>query len=144
MAERKTCGRGRTRNYGTIVYPESAPQDWQTILAEMCIPCFISPLHDSDINPDGETKKPHYHVMIMFEGVKTVEQATEIFNQIGGVGHEIVQSARGYARYLCHLDNPEKHQYSPDDVKAYGGADYVSVIGLAIDKYKANQSIAPC
>lgn len=50
-------GRGRTRNFGTVVYPESAPENWQTILSELCIPCFISPLHDKDINPDGETKK---------------------------------------------------------------------------------------
>ena len=137
MAEKKTRGSGRTRNYATVVYPESAPEGWQTLLAEMCIPCFISPLHDKDINPDGETKKPHHHVMLMFDSVKTLEQATEVFALIGGVGHEIVQSARGYARYLCHLDNPEKAQYSPDNVVAYGGADYITTIGLVTDKYKA-------
>ncbi len=132
-----SSGRGRTRNFATVVYPESAPDNWQVVLSELCIPCFVSPLHDSDINPDGDTKKPHYHVMLMFDGVKTKEQAHEVFEQIGGVGDEIVQSARGYARYLCHLDNPEKHQYSPDDVIAYGGADYITTIGLVTDKYKA-------
>lgn len=75
--------------------------------------------------------------MLMFEGVKTLEQAKEVFDKIGGVGHEIIQSARGYARYLCHLDNPEKAQYSPDDVKMFGGADYITTIGLVTDKYKA-------
>lgn len=127
----------RTRNFATIVYPESAPRDWQEILAEAKIPAFISPLHDRDINPTGEEKKPHYHVIIMFEGVKTSEQAKEIFDAIGGVGLEIVQSIRGYARYLCHLDNPEKHQYEEADVRQLGGADYLSVIGLVTDKYKA-------
>ncbi len=127
----------RVRNYATVVYPESAPDNWQLIMAEMCIPCFISPLHDKDVDPGGEPKKPHHHVMLMFEGVKTRDQAQEVFDQIGGVGNEIVQSIRGYARYLCHLDNPEKAQYSPDDVLAYGGADYISTIGLVIDKYKA-------
>lgn len=137
MAEKRSSGRGRTRNFGTVVYPESAPENWQSILAEMCIPCFVSPLHDKDENPGGEPKKPHYHVMLMYEGVKTADQAQEVFDQIGGVGCEIVQSIRGYARYLCHLDNPEKAQYNPDDVLAYGGADYISTIGLVIDKYKA-------
>lgn len=127
----------RTRNYATIVYPESAPDNWQVALSEMCIPCFISPLHDKDLNPTGEEKKAHYHVMIMFEGVKTIEQAKEIFDVIGGVGCDVVQSIRGYARYLCHMDNPEKAQYSPDDVVMYGGADYITTIGLVIDKYKA-------
>lgn len=136
MADKKK-GQGRTRNFATVVYPESAPKSWQTTLAEMCIPCFISPLHDKDINPDGETKKPHYHVMLMFDSVKTIEQATEVFDKIGGVGHEYIQSTRGYARYLCHLDNPEKAQYSADDVITYGGADYITTIGLVTDKYKA-------
>jgi len=43
---------------------------------------------------------------------------------------------RGYARYLCHLDNPEKHQYSRDDVKAFGGADYDEITQLETDKVK--------
>lgn len=147
----------RTRNYATVIYPSkeycelysigldydgsdgygSAPDNWREILSEMCIPCFISPCHDKDINPDGKFKKPHFHVMLMFDGVKTSEQVQSIFSQIGGVGLEIVQSIRGYARYLCHLDNPEKNQYSTDDVVSFGGADYFSVISLVTDKYAA-------
>lgn len=127
----------RTRNYACVVYPESAPENWQTILQEHFVPAFISPIHDKDVNPDGEIKKEHYHVMIMFDNVKTAEQAKAIFNTIGGVGCEIVNSLRGYARYLCHLDNPEKHQYMTYDVRCLCGADYPGVIGLALDKYKA-------
>lgn len=127
----------RTRNYATVVYPDSAVENWKEVLAEQFVAAFISPLHDKDINPTGEPKKPHYHVMIMFDNVKTKEQASEIFEKINGVGCEVVNSPRGYARYLCHLDNPEKHQYSIDDVCSMCGADYVGTIGLAIDKYKA-------
>ncbi len=139
--EGRSYGSGRTRNYATVVYPESAPEGWQNTLAEMCIPAFISPLHDSDLNPTGEEKKEHYHVMIMYESVKTREQAKELFDEIGGVGIEVVNSIRGYARYLCHLDNPDKAQYSTDDVRSLAGADYISVIGLATDKYKAIKEI---
>lgn len=134
---KSTSGSGRTRNFATVVYPESAPENWQELLADLKVPAFISPLHDQDINPGGEKKKPHYHVLIMFEGVKTMEQADDLFKVIGGVGNEKVQSIRGYARYLCHLDNPEKAQYKQEDVRCLGGADYVSVIGLALDRYKA-------
>lgn len=133
----KSRGSGRTRNFATVVYPESAPSDWFEILCEECIPAFVSPLHDRDLNPTGEPKKPHYHVMIMFDGVKTVEQAQLIFDSIGGVGCEVVNSIRGYARYLCHMDNPEKFQYSLDDVRSCAGADYLGVCNLAVDKYKA-------
>lgn len=137
MAEKKSSRISRTRNYATVIYPESAPDNWQDILSEQFIPSFVSPLHDRDINPTGELKKAHYHVIIMFDSVKTIEQAREVFKLIGGVGCEAVKSIRGYARYLCHLDNPEKVQYSQSDVRSMCGADYTGIIGLAIDKYKA-------
>lgn len=132
---------GRTRNYATVVYPESAPVNWLEILGECCVPAFVSPLHNEDKNPTGEEKKEHYHVMIMFDGVKSAEQAQEIIDKINGVGCEKILSTRGYARYLCHLDNPEKAQYLPEAVRSFGGADYFNVIGLVIDKYKAIQDM---
>lgn len=140
MATQKAkTGDGRTRNYATVVYPDSenTPDNWQSILGELCIPAFVSPLHDKDINPTGEAKKAHYHVMIMFEGKKSIEQVKEVFSKIGGVGCEVVNSMRGYARYLCHLDNPEKAQYPVDEVLMFGGADYPTTINLPTDKYKA-------
>ena len=127
----------RKRNFATVVYPESAPDDWMEYLADLKSPCFISPLHDKDVNPDGEIKKPHYHVLLMFEGKQSDARVEEIFKDICAVGRENVLSMRGYARYLCHLDNPEKYQYSVDEVTAFGGADYPSVINLTIDRYKA-------
>lgn len=135
MANNK--GVGRTRNYASVIYPESAPTDWKTKIEDLKIPCFISPLHDCDKNADGEDKKPHYHIMLMFDSVKTREQAQEIFLIIGGVGCEVVNSVRAYARYLCHLDNPEKAQYKIDDVISFGGADYIGSIGTASDKAKS-------
>lgn len=141
----KSSGSGRTRNYYSVVYPESAPDGWLEILQSQFIPAFISPLHDSDINDDKTPKKAHYHVLLMFDSVKTKEQAKAVFEQIGGVGCDVVQSVRGYARYLCHLDNPEKHQYDIRDVKCLGGADYQSIINLVTDKYKAiREMIAYC
>lgn len=126
----------RARNFATVVYPESAPENWLNILQELTIPCYVSPIHDSDVNPAGEPKKPHYHVMLKFEGKKSPAQVKEIIEKFGGVGVEVVQSARGYARYMCHLDNPEKAQYKTEDVKSYGGADYFGEIGTVLDKYK--------
>ena len=103
----------RTRNFATVVYPESAPSDWIDKLDQLHVAALISPLHNKDTNPSGEPKKPHYHVLLMFEGVKDYEtQVKPIFAEIGGVGREMVNSARGYARYLCHLDNPEKPNMS--------------------------------
>ena len=131
MSETKAT---RTRNYACVVYPESAPENWKTIISESKVPVYISPLHDKDKNPTGEDKKPHYHVLVTYDSMKTKEQAQQFFESFNGVGCEVVNSSRAYARYLCHLDNPEKAKYNIDDVVTYGGADYIAIIGTASDK----------
>lgn len=127
----------RTRNFAFLVYPDSAAPNWRETLNDAHVECFISPLHDRDVNPDGDLKKPHWHVMVMFSSVKTRKQASVIRDAVGGVGWENVASARGYARYLCHLDNPEKAQYDVEDVVELGGADYSDVIRRATDAVKS-------
>ena len=127
----------RFRVFASIGYPESLKKDWKEILTETHVPVLISPLHDKDITPDGEPKKPHHHIILMFDGKKTVQQAKAIFDSIGAVGCEVVNSTRGQARYLCHLDNPDKAQYSVKDVVALNGADYSTIISLPSDKYGA-------
>lgn len=129
-------GRGRLRNFATVVYPESAPENWLEVLDGLHVPAFVSPLHNQDINPDGSPKKPHWHVLIMFAGVKTKEQAQAVIDAIGGVGCESVSTVRGYARYLVHADNPEKAQYSKSDVRAFSGADYDAITHLPTDDVK--------
>lgn len=127
----------RTRNFATIVYPDSAPSNWIDILSDLHIPSFVSPFHNSDNDATGKHKKDHYHVMFMFDGVKTLDQAKEIISKINGVGCEIINSARAYARYLCHLDDYNKHTYDTKDVLAFGGADYLTLIGTMSDKMLA-------
>lgn len=138
MAEKKSnTADSRARAWATVVYPESMPENFFDIIGELKVPVLVSPLHDKDINPTGEEKKAHYHVLMYFEGKKSQAQVTELVKTFSGVGCEKVASLRGYARYLCHLDNPEKHQYSVEDVRAFGGIDYMSTIGLPTDRYKA-------
>lgn len=129
--------RRRTRNYATIVYRESAPKDWLVRLSEQCVRALVSPCHNRDKNDDGTLKKEHFHVVLMFDGVKTIEQAREVFDVINGIGVEPIKCLRAYARYLCHLDNEDKFRYNTDDVISFAGADYYSLINLATDKYSA-------
>lgn len=133
----KSQGGGRSRTWATVVYKDSALPNWQDVLRDMAIPCFISPYHDKDENSDKTPKKPHWHVLFMFDGVKSKDQIKDICDTLRSVGQENVGSTRGYARYLCHLDNPEKVQYDLSEVIVLGGADYREVIGLPSDKYIA-------
>lgn len=110
------------RYWAFIVYPESAPEKWKEILSEMGVVGAISPIHDKDKNADGTEKKPHYHVLIEFEGPTTYKHINEnICPEVNGTIPKRVISLRGYYRYLTHMDNPEKAQYNVNEIKHIGG-----------------------
>lgn len=137
---KKGRGAGRTRVFAILVYEDSAPDDWRERLTQEHVSALISPYHDQDKNPDGSQKKPHWHVMVMFDGPKSQAQVDEMWDRVLGENrvkhYETVNSTRGYGRYLCHLDNPEKAPYSKDDVQALGGADYMEIISLPSDDWE--------
>ena len=111
----------KTRYWTFLVYQESVSENWQEFLKELCIPVAISPLHDKDVNPDDSIKKPHYHVVVCFEGPTTYKNVLEnICEPIGATIPKRVMSLRGIYRYLCHLDNPEKYQYNKEEIIEYG------------------------
>lgn len=123
----------RKRNWVFVVYPESAPENWREILRDKLVPGYISPLHDKDSNVDGEVKKPHWHVLLTFKGLKSLEQVKEITDSLNASFPQVCNDIRAYARYLCHLDNPEKAQYEVADVECLGGTDYLDKIKSAAD-----------
>lgn len=113
----------RGRNWTCIVYPDSAPENWRDVLDEKHIQWGESPLHDKDVNPDGTKKKPHWHIALAFEGNKSYNQVLDITQELNATVPQRIESLRGLVRYFVHLDNPEKYQYSKDDIKAHGGFD---------------------
>ena len=88
----------RYRNWSGIVYPDSAPDDWLEHFQSLCVKGFVSPLHDADMNPNGEEKKPHYHVLLIFDGKKSFEQVSAIFDYCNSPHPQFVQSAEGLSR----------------------------------------------
>lgn len=113
----------RTRNWTFVVYPESAPENWREIISELRIPWIESPLHDKDVNPDGEIKKPHWHVMMMFPSNKSYDQIREITMKLRSPNPQKIVNEKGMVRYFAHMDNPEKYQYSKNDIVAHCSAD---------------------
>lgn len=127
-SRRKKAGE-RGRNWATVIYPDSVAEDWQEQLQKLYAPVFVSPLQDADKADNAEgIAKPHRHILFMFYGKKSEAQVREIVNRLNGVGVERIESKIGYARYLCHMDNPEKAQYNKADVLSFGGADYEAAI----------------
>lgn len=118
----------RIRNWTFILYPDSAPENWRQVLDDLHIEWVESPLHDKDKNPTEEEKKPHWHILLCFDGKKSYEQILDITTSIHGSIPKRVSSTRGLVRYMAHLDNPEKHQYSRSDIIGHGGADVAQML----------------
>lgn len=100
------------RNWAFVMYPESMPEDWFYKLQMTGLPIAISPLHDKDVNPTGETKKAHYHVICYYENPTTLNNVKENVTDLVNATIPIkLESMVGMYRYHLHLDNPEKTQY---------------------------------
>lgn len=113
----------RARVWTFVIYPESAPENWRDLLDEFHIQWAHSPLHDKDVNATGEPKKAHFHVAVTFEGKKSYEQVKEITDALHAPIPQRAHDLHALIRYFAHLDNPEKAQYSVDDIKGFGGID---------------------
>lgn len=123
----------RRKVWATILYPESMPADWKERLERTRVPILVSPIHDKDVwtmedqetNPNhvaGTLKKPHYHVVMQFESLKSPAQVQKVVEPLGVKYVEPVESPRAYARYLAHLDQPNKAQYNQDEILKLNGA----------------------
>lgn len=129
MAEKNV----KKRNWAFVLYPESAPEDWREQLQKTGLPCAISPLHDRDVNATGEQKKPHYHVMVFYQGPTSYNVVKRLTDGLNQPIPQVVEQVRGYYRYLTHMDNPEKAQYAPSDIQTLNGFD----IGDYVDMTKS-------
>ena len=129
----------KSRIWACVGYPESLPGDWLDKLRDTGLQVAISPLHDKDVDPTGESKKPHYHVIFNYDGPTTFEHVKELCDSLNMTIPIKLESLRGMYRYHLHLDNPEKYQYDDRDRILLGGFDSNSVNALTkteVDKYK--------
>lgn len=111
----------KKRNWAFVVYPESLPEGWLDLLRETGLQCAISPLHDKDKEPTGELKKAHYHVIACYSGPTSYNVVKGLTEQLHAPGPQALEQVRGYYRYLTHKDNPEKAQYSENDIQTLNG-----------------------
>lgn len=130
----------KKRNWGGVVYPESAPEDWKEILKLKGISFAVSPLHDSDIDPTGEPKKPHYHIVMCFSGPVTDKTVNDILKELNQPIAIALESVRGYYRYFTHKDNPDKFQYDETKIELFNGFDVSDVLN-AFEVYQSLKDI---
>lgn len=119
----------QSRGWAFIWYPEMFPLAMLIALLDgLHLEYFVSPLHDQDVDAEGKPKKAHRHVMVMWPTAVGAGRAHQAFSSIGVTAPpECLESCRGYARYLAHMDDHDKHRYDERDIIAGGGAVWASV-----------------
>ena len=120
----------KKRNWTFVLYPESAPEDWREQLQKTGLLCAISPLHDRDVNPDGEVKKAHYHVILCYSGPTSYDVVKRLTDSLSQPIPQPLEQVRGMYRYFTHKDNPDKAQYCDDDISTINGFDIRDFVEL--------------
>lgn len=130
------------RNWLFLLYPESMAEDWKEIIeTKVMAPVYISPLHDKDKKNPLEFKKPHYHCVVTFKGVKTFENVKRIIEPLNATIPIPCEDIGGALRYLCHLDSPDKAKYNINEVQCFNGADYLEGIFTISDDKRIKREI---
>ena len=112
----------KARYWTVVVYPESSPPDWVEQVKQTHLAYLISPIHDKDLTAVGDYKKPHYHLVLMWENPTTFANVREVLKPITEVCPQAVNNLGRLARYLVHMDDPDKAQYDVADIQS-GGVD---------------------
>lgn len=72
----------------------------------------------------GDPKKPHFHIVLIVKGPMNREDFSSLFLDIVWISPtkwQRVIHLDTITRYLAHMDNPEKAQYSCFDIMGWGG-----------------------
>ena len=131
----------KKRNWTFVLYPESAPKDWIEQLKISGLMAAISPLHDKDVNPTGEAKKAHHHILLVYSGPTTYNAVAKFTASLNATIPQALESVRGMYRYFSHKDNPEKYRYNEADITTVNGfniADLVELTKSEVNEIKKN------
>ena len=123
---------GRHRGFMHVFYPESAPDNFREIISSWNVPALLV-LHDKDKDPDGSEKKAHYHLLLTFGGMKSLAQVHALVDELGSKVLEPSWDIHGSARYLAHLDHPDKFQYGVGAIEAFSGQSVADLVAPIAD-----------
>ena len=105
--------KNRSKSYAFIAYAENMDIDKiRNYIKTMHYCAAISPLHAPESDNDTELK-PHYHVVITFPNPRVCDSVRDEFCAVANIANpQRVGDIRAITRYLTHMDNPEKEQFS--------------------------------
>lgn len=117
----------KVRNYAVVVYPDSTTlnKNWRENIVSLGHKAIISPIHDKDLDNNGQPKKPHYHVCIFRENATTWNSCVKTMSANIDSSIKYVEVLRGTIQasydYMSHKNAPHKAQYNQEDVICLNG-----------------------
>lgn len=133
----------RGRNFAFVQKVENLPENWETLVAEKCIPMAYI-VHDRDVYTQrdfdekgealagkkvGDMKDSHVHFFAYFSGKKTCGGVIKLFEDLGIKHVEVVVSKNAKLAYFLHIGCDDKYLYDYDDLKRINGikVDYAAL-----------------
>lgn len=100
----------RSRVFCAVLYPEDSTHSAAVARLESGGYNFAGILHNKDVDQDGKTKKPHWHLVIRF---KNAVWNTAVAKELGIEPNylEGCKNVDGALCYLVHYGNEDKFQY---------------------------------
>lgn len=108
-----------SRTFSVILYADAENYSCEEVIASCCeyFSDWAYILHDRDTLEDGSLKKPHYHIVGRLAGPRSPQTVANCI----GIPANYVSCKKQYTfkkgvRYLLHLDDPSKAQYTADEM----------------------------
>lgn len=93
----------------------------------------------------GDKKKAHFHIVVIVKGPMTREDFSRLFLDLVWIKPTMWQRVihlDSMTRYLCHMDDPNKYQYSCFDIQGYGGYNLKPLTIQKSDEYTKAMAMA--
>lgn len=93
----------------------------------------------------GDPKKAHIHIIVIIKGPQYREDFSQMFLDLVWINPtkwQRVVHLDSMTRYLAHMDNPEKYQYSVFDVMGWGGFNLRPLTIQKSDEYTKAMAMA--
>lgn len=100
----------KTRTYAFLLYPDTNDKHKTALVLLRQGYNYLAIQHTEDTTEEGMPKGAHFHCIVKFRQPRWLSAVSEEL----GVEPNLFRDCKsfdGYARYMLHLDNPEKAQY---------------------------------
>lgn len=115
----------KARYWTGVLYPENMIDDWQEEIGDLLQLPYVYCIHDKDLDNDGDSRKVHVHLMIVFPNTTTQKHAMSVFDVLSASGKsalntiQAVINVRSMYNYLIHdtdtCKRKNKHLYDKKD-----------------------------